>query len=102
MTNDKVLATVTSGDIEIVISPSNVGISGPGIDLLNQPEGLSIQMSDPVRDLAYARNAVTLTFDLYGYANVRLLFDAMEYGDEPHALYGLTPDEIKLVEGAAK
>jgi hypothetical protein len=33
---------------------------------------------------------------------VRLAFDALEYGDEPHALYGLTPEEIKLVEGATK
>jgi hypothetical protein len=38
------------------ISPASIEQSGPGVDLSNQPEGLSIQMSDPVRDLAYARN----------------------------------------------
>ena len=42
-------------------------------------------MSDPVRDLEYARNAVTLTFDLSGCEHVRLSFKALEYGDEPHA-----------------
>ena len=38
------------------IAPSDIDQSGPGIDLSNQPEGLSIQMSDPVQDLEYARN----------------------------------------------
>ncbi|MCX5769208.1 MAG: LamG domain-containing protein [Candidatus Hydrogenedentes bacterium] len=42
-------------------------------------------MSDPVQDFEYARNAVTLTFDLSGYEHVRLSFKALEYGDEPHA-----------------
>jgi len=52
---------------------------------LEPTEGLSVQMSDPVRDLEYARNAVTLTFDLSGFEHVRLSFAALEYGDEPHA-----------------
>ena len=51
----------------------------------SKKEGLSIQMSDPVKDFEYARNAVTLTFDLYGRGGVRLAFEAMEFGDEPHA-----------------
>ena len=42
-------------------------------------------MSDPVRDLEYARNAVTLTFDLSGFVHVRLSFAALEYGNQPHA-----------------
>ena len=59
--------------------------SGPGVDLSNLPDGLAIKMSDPVKGLAYARNAVTLTCDLSGYSQVRLAFAAKEYGDEPHA-----------------
>ena len=69
----------------MIIPPTTVEQSGPGIDLSNQPEGLSVQMSGPVQDLEYARNAVTLTFDLYGYEHARLAFSALEYGDEPHA-----------------
>jgi len=69
----------------MIVLPATIEQSGPGIDLSNQPEGLSLQMSDPVRDLEYARNAVTLTFDLYGRDHVRLAFEAMEFGDEPHA-----------------
>ena len=42
-------------------------------------------MSDPVKDLAYARNAATLAFDLSAYEHVRLTFEAKEFGDEPHA-----------------
>ena len=68
----------------MIIPPTSVEQSGPGIDLSNQPEGVSIQMSDPVRDLEYARNAVTLTFDLSGFEHVRLSFKALEYGDEPY------------------
>jgi len=68
----------------MIIPPSAIDEAGPGIDLTNQPSGISIQMSDPVRDLEYARNAVTLMYDLSGFENVRLLFKAMEYGDEPH------------------
>jgi len=67
------------------IAPVQIEQSGPGIDLTSLPEGVSIKMSDPVKDFAYARNAVTLVFDLTVYENVRLSFEAMEYGDEPHA-----------------
>ena len=42
-------------------------------------------MSDPDPDLAYARNRVTLSFDLVGWQDVRLNFEAREFGDEPHA-----------------
>ena len=58
---------------------------GPGIDLTDQPEGYLLNMSDPVADLVYARNAVTLTYDLTGFSGARLLFKALEYGDEPHS-----------------
>jgi hypothetical protein len=67
------------------ITPTQIIHSGPGIDLSSLPEGVSIKMSDPVKDFKYARNAVTLTFDLSGYENVHLAFEAMEFGDEPHA-----------------
>jgi len=67
------------------IQPTHITLSGPGVDLSNHPEGLSVEMSDPVQDLEYARNAVTLTFDLSGHEHVRLSFKALEYGDEPHA-----------------
>ena len=67
------------------ILPQIIDQIGPGIDLSNQPDGVSIDMSDPVRDFEYARNAVTMTFDLFGCENVRLAFQALEYGDEPHA-----------------
>jgi hypothetical protein len=40
----------------MIILPTNIEQAGPGIDLSNQPEGLSIKMSDPVQDLEYARN----------------------------------------------
>ena len=69
----------------MIILPSNIEQSGPGIDLSNLPEGVSIRMSDPVKDFKYARNAVTLTFDLSAHVNVQLKFEAMEFGDEPHA-----------------
>ena len=68
----------------MLISPMQIISSGPGIDLSNQPEGLSLHMSDPVEDFEYARNAVTLTFDLTAFETVRLSFEAVEYGDEPH------------------
>ena len=69
----------------MAIAPSAVDESSSGVDLSNQADSVSIHMSDPVRDLEYARNAVTLTFDLSGHEQVRLEFEAMEYGDEPHA-----------------
>ena len=67
------------------IAPLTIDQDGPGIDLTNQADGVSIQMSDPVTDFEYARNAVTLTFHLVGALNLRLQFEAMEFGDEPHA-----------------
>jgi len=67
------------------ITPTQITQSGPGIDLSNLPDDISVKMSDPVKDFAYARNAVTLTYDLSDYENVRLTFEAMEFGDEPHA-----------------
>ena len=67
------------------IEPTQITQAGPGIDLSNLPEGLSVKMSDPVKDLAYARNAVTLVFDFSAYEQVRLTFQAKESGDEPHA-----------------
>lgn len=48
--------------------------SGPGVDLSNQADGESVRMSGPVRDLEYARNALTLTFDPSGRERVRLAF----------------------------
>ena len=66
------------------ILPLEIEQSGPGIDLSNLPAGLSVRMSDPVEDFAYARNAVTLTYDLSSHEHARLSFAAMEYGDEPH------------------
>ena len=67
------------------IQPVHIEQSGPGIDLSNLPEGVSVKMSDPVKDFKYARNAVTFVFDLSAHENVHLTFEAMEFGDEPHA-----------------
>jgi len=67
------------------IEPTHIEQSGPGIDLSSLPEGVSVKMSDPVKDFTYARNAVTFVFDLSEYVNVHLTFEAMEFGDEPHA-----------------
>lgn len=67
------------------ILPTEITSNGPGVDLSNQPDGLAIKMADPVKDFKYARNAVTLMYDLSSYVNVRLSFAAMEFGDEPHA-----------------
>ena len=67
------------------IEATQIEQSGPGVELASQPEGLAIQMSDPVPGFEYARNAVTLTFDLSAFETVRLAFAALEYGDEPHA-----------------
>jgi len=46
--------------------------------------GISIELSDPDPGLAFARNVLTLTCDLSAFENVRLAFDAREFGDEPH------------------
>ena len=67
------------------IEPTHIEQIGPGIDLSNLPDGLSLRMADPVEDFEYARNAVTLTFDLSLYERARLAFEAKEFGDEPHA-----------------
>ena len=66
------------------ISPLSIEQAGPGIDLSEHPDGYAIRMSDPVRDLEYSLNKVTFVFDLAGYEDVRLGFEALEYGDEPH------------------
>jgi hypothetical protein len=65
--------------------PLQIGQFGPGIDLSNQPDGMSIRMSDPVEDFEYARNAVTLVYDLSGHEYMRLTFEAKEFGAAPHA-----------------
>ena len=67
------------------IAPLSIEQDGPGIDVSNLPEGVSVKMSDPVKDFKYARNAVTFVFDLSGYENVHPAFEAMEFGDELHA-----------------
>ena len=68
----------------MLLSPIQIVRSGPGIDLSGLPEGLSVKMADPVKDFAYARNAVTLVYDLSLYERVTLAFEAKEFGDEPH------------------
>lgn len=67
------------------IEPLTITQDGPGIDLTNLSGSISIKMADPVKDFKYARNTVTLLYDLSGYVNVRLAFEAKEFGDEPHA-----------------
>lgn len=69
----------------MLIPALTIDQDGPGIDLSDQPEGYLLNMSDPVADFEYARNAVTLNCDLSGVEHVRLLFKALEYGDEPHS-----------------
>jgi hypothetical protein len=69
----------------MIIVPSNIAQDGPGIDLTDQPGGIAIMMQDPNPDLAYARNAVTVTYDLTPFEHLRLKFKALEFGDEPHA-----------------
>ena len=69
----------------MAIQPTQITSDGPGVDLTNLPDGISIKMADPVEDFTYSRNAVTLIYDLTGYLMVRLEFEAMEFGDEPHA-----------------
>jgi hypothetical protein len=66
------------------INPTEITSDGPGIDLTNLPDDLSIKMSDPVEDFKYTRNTVTLICDLSQYNQVHLSFQAKEYGDEPH------------------
>ena len=66
------------------IEPLSIEQDGPGVDLTNHAVGITIQMADPVSDLAYARNGVTLTYDLSGAGAASLCFEAKEFGDEPH------------------
>ena len=68
----------------MVIELLTITEDGPGIDLTNLAGSISIKMSDPVEDLKYARNTVTLIYDLAGYLSVKLSFEAKEFGDEPH------------------
>jgi hypothetical protein len=69
----------------VTISAIRIEQEGPGVDLSSLPTGVSVEMSDPEPGLGYARNMVTLTYDLSGFGNVALAFDAREFGDEPHA-----------------
>jgi hypothetical protein len=69
----------------MIIAAAAIEQSGPGVDLSNQPGDLSVLLADPVRDLEYALNSVTLVFDLSGVESARLKFQALEFGDEPHA-----------------
>jgi len=66
------------------ITPTEIISDGPGVDLSNLPDGISVKMSDPVEDPAYARNAVTLVYDLTDCEHVGLAFAAKEFGEEPH------------------
>ena len=58
------------------ITPTEIISDGPGVDLSNLPDGISVKMSDPVEDPAYARNAVTLVYDLTDCEHVRVAFAA--------------------------
>jgi len=69
----------------MIIEPITITQDGPGVDLTNLSGSISIKMADPVEDLKYARNSVNLVYDLMGYSQVRLSFEAKEFGDEPHA-----------------
>jgi len=69
----------------MTIEPISITTNGPGVDLTNFSGGLSVKMSDPAEDFKYARNSVTLTFDLSQYSQVHLTFEAKEFGDEPHS-----------------
>jgi hypothetical protein len=69
----------------MLIAPEHIERAGPGVAVSESTAGLSIRMADPVRDFAQGRNAVTLTYDLLPWQNVRLHFEAKELGDEPHA-----------------
>lgn len=67
------------------IEPTQVESTGPGVKLADHGEaGLSLEMDDPSARRAYAGNTATLRFDLGGYENVVLSFEAKESGDEPH------------------
>lgn len=67
------------------IPADHIECSGPGVDLIDLPEGVAVRLADPVKDFGYARNTVTLVYDLSACRQVCLTFEAREYGDEPHA-----------------
>jgi hypothetical protein len=69
----------------MIIEPITITSDGPGIDLTNLSGSITVKMSDPVEDFKYARNTVTLIYDLSVFAALRLAFEAKEFGDEPHA-----------------
>jgi len=69
----------------MIIEPITITSDGPGIDLTNLSGSITVKMSDPVEDFKYARNAVTLIYDLSSFGLLSLSFEAKEFGDEPHA-----------------
>ncbi|HUT23338.1 MAG TPA: hypothetical protein VM492_03235 [Sumerlaeia bacterium] len=56
----------------VSIAPVSIEKEGPGIDLSSLPTGIAFEMSDPEPGLGYARDMVTLTYDLSGFENVAL------------------------------
>ena len=54
----------------MIIQPTDIKQSGPGVVLNDLAEGLTVKMSDPVRDFNYALNILTLTYDLSLYENL--------------------------------
>ena len=69
----------------MAIEPITITQDGPGIDLTNLSGSITVKMSDPVEDFKYSRNTVTLIYNLSSFGQVRLAFEAKEFGDEPHA-----------------
>ena len=69
----------------MIIEPIAITEDGPGVDLNNVSGNITVRLSDPKKGIAYARNSVTLIYDLSSCAIVRLAFEAKEYGDEPHS-----------------
>ena len=67
------------------IEPTEIIEEGPGVGVSLRDGRLSCRLSDPHKDLHYAKNAVTLVYDLSALQNTRLAFAAREFGDEPHA-----------------
>src|SRR4030042_2811906 len=68
----------------MILTPTSIEKSGPGVDLRRIGDLISVTMADPDDGLAYAGNNLTLTFDLRTHENVMLAFEATESGDEPH------------------
>ena len=67
------------------IQPTEIIEDGPGVEVSLRDSHLSCRLADPRRDLQYARNAVTLVYDVSALQNTRFAFAAREFGDEPHA-----------------